>query len=417
MSTPKQFWLTLERIPGLSASALEWRSSLGPDWDWAKSLLRPTQEQVETIPIESALHRVVMHAPERVVAVPLDGGRPRSIARNDIDVLELHPERLAALLCRALGFERATGNLRPGGVFAHLGRIAVTRGTVCPVHLCMQCDAALTHSALRRLLVESDGPMVILTPGALEDQDILQIVRLRNACHLALAESIAIDASSQATMTEQAVRALGSFARTVEQWESGSRPDDPYHFERAGRVWVLAFDRAMCYMPHKEAGGLAYIQHLLARPGQEIPVERLEEMVTGNLALDAVSTGEAVVDRAGLERIWNEMRRLQGEIDVAERDGDLAAQSRLQTEHDQLTEQVRLVHGLNDRVRRIGDQTEQLRTKVTNSIRRTIKALENELPSLAAHLSAVRCGKTMSYRPDSTIPWTLGNAVTPRVTA
>ncbi|HMN39502.1 MAG TPA: hypothetical protein PKE29_01560 [Phycisphaerales bacterium] len=401
---PNLFWHALERIPGMSAATAEWREALGPDWEWGRSILRPTQQQAETILLPGGLHRVVAHAHDRMVAVPVDGGRAQPIAPADLAVLELNPSRLAEVVCDALGFERSSGRLRTDGLFANIGRHPTTRATVCPAHLCMHCECGSLHAAIRRLLVEGDGPMIVLTPTQIDDPDIRQIVRMRHSCHLALADSINVDASRVPAITDAARSAIAAFSRVVEGWESAPTALARFRFARSGRVWVLSFNRTPCYMPHKDAGGLAYIQHLLARPNQEIPVERLEEMVTGDLALDAVSTGDAVVDREGLAKIWTEMRRLRAEMDVAERNGDKAAHSRLEGELDRLAEQVRTMHGLNDRVRRVGDQTEQLRSKVTNSIRRAIKALD-ELPALAAHLSAVKPGRTLSYRPDSQILW------------
>lgn len=401
---PKQFWQALERTPGLAAAAAEWRAALGPDWEWGQSLLRPTQQQAESIMLPGGLHRVVAHAYDRMVAVPVEGGRAQPIAPADLAVLELNPSRVADVVCDTLGFERSSGHLRADGLFANIARCRATRATICPVHLCMHCDEVGLYAAIRRLLVEGDGPMMILTPACIDDADMRQIVRMRCACHLALAESITLDANRRPQATDVARSAINAFSKVVEGWELAPSAIAPYRFARSGRVWVLSFNRMPCYMPHKDAGGLAYIQHLLARPNQEIPVERLEEMVTGNLALDAVSTGDAVVDRAALEDIWRDMRRLRGQIDAAERDGDLATKSRLERELEPLATQVRSVHGLNDRVRRIGDQTEQLRTKVTNSIRRAIKALD-ELPALAAHLGAIKPGRTLSYRPDSQLPW------------
>lgn len=404
MQLPKRFWQTLERTPGLSAAALEWREALGSDWEWGRSLLRPTRQVAETVALGTELHRVVVHASDRVVAVPVEGGRAKPIEQDDAAILELNPRGIADVICSALGFEQAGGRLQPDGLFANLARHSATRATICPVHLCMHCEAATLHSAIRRLLVEGDGPMFILTPTPIDDPDIRQIVRMRNACHLALAESVELDACRTLRATALARAALSTFSTVVEAWEQRPSTLTPFRFARSGRVWVLTFNRALCYMPHKEAGGLAYIQHLLARPNQDIPVERLEEMVTGNLALDAVSTGDAVVDREGLANIWKEMQRFRAEMDAAERIGDMAAHSRLERDLDQLTEQVRTLHGFNDRVRRVGDQAEQLRTKVTNSIRRAIKAV-GEVPTLASHLSAIRCGRTLCYQPDSPIAW------------
>ncbi len=406
MSTPTLFWQSLEQVPGLSTSAIEWRSLLGLDWDWAQHLLRPTDEDAETVLIDGEPHRVVRHESGRIVGIPLEGGVAKDLSRADAAVIEIHRGRLVGLLVTALDLIRAGEPRGKGEIFSNIGGLAASRSTTCTVHLCAHGDPSIRDAAIRRLLVESDVPIVVLTPSALVDQDILQIVRLRNGCHLSLIDSIELDPGGRAVKTAHAERVLTDFRRRVEQWETGERRVDPFKFAKTGRVWVLAFNGAPAFVPHRDASGLAHIQHLLARPHQPIPVEQLEKMVTGNSALDAVSCGDQVVDRTALAQVWAKLQDLNGEFERAQRDDDEAAQDRIRRERDDLNERVRLIHGLNDRVRRVGDDAERLRSKVSKAIARTIEVLADELPDLATHLdNAIDRGRTMTYRPDGRIDW------------
>jgi len=408
MPTTTRFWRALEQVPGLATSAIEWRSLLGPEWDAVQTLLRPTDEHAEVVLLDGEPHQVVTHESGRFVAIPLEGGVAKAITRTDVAVVEIHRSRLVAMVRDALDLEIGSPTSSAGELLRGIGRLPVTRATTCDVHLCAHGDPSQLNAAIRRLLVESNAPIVILTLTSVVDQDILQIARLRHGCLLSLSDAIEIDGSGRGARTQYAERTLAEFRRQVEQWEAGEERADRYKFARSGRVWELAFNGRSVLVPHGDASGLAHIQHLVARPHQPIPVEQLEKMVTGNAALDAISCGEDVVDRTALAKMWTKLRDLNDELDRARRDEDDAARDRIQREREELSEQVRLLHGLNDRIRRIGDDAERARSRVAKLITKVIEVLKDELPELAAHLdNAIDRGRVLTYRPDGKIDWCL----------
>lgn len=399
-----RFWRALEIVPALSTAAIEWRTLLGEDWEWARPLLRQTGEVAEIVLVRNEPCRVIVHAPDRVTAVPLEGGAPRRLDAADVQILRVDARRVERLIGDALDLER--GDTRSGPSLAReLGRMRVTDTTPCAVRLCNGCGPDATQTEVFRLLAAADSPTIILTPRRIDGDDIQHVIRLRRCLQLTLEDALGVDEKGSVATTTEARHQLERFKEVVRRWESGDAPQEAFRFQRVGRIWLLAFENRACYIPHRDASGLAYVQHLVARPHQAIPVEDVEKMVSAELALDAIVSGEEVADREGLQRVWAEMRQLRADLDRARRENDRAAESRIQADLDALADQVRQMHGLNDRVRRIGDDVERLRTKVTNAIRRATRVLEDENSSLAAHLRALDLGKVMAYRPATDIPW------------
>lgn len=286
-----------------------------------------------------------------------------------------------------------------------VGRKRLTAATACEVHVCISCDpAAITASIFKRLSA-SDEPQILLTPCRVEG-DISIVARLRGSLLLALEDTVSIADDLSASMTPEASAALDRFAQIVRRWESGDAPADQYRFQRIGRVWVIAFEGRVCYIPHGEAGGLAYLQHLLARPGKVIGVAQLEQMVQGALPLDTVSIGEDVVDRAAFRNYEDEYRRLAGELSRARDDNNESEEVRLVAEMAQLLSAINASKGLNGRVRRSGDDVERLRTKVTKSLDRAIEVLRSEGSPMVEHVeSSISTGRNMAYCPVRELPW------------
>lgn len=405
MPSRPRFWSALETFPGLAAPAAEWRSHLGSEWSSLRGLLRPTGERAELLLLDGQPHRVIEHRSEQIAVVPDEGGSAKRLPSEDAAILRTDTRLLERIVVSAFGLERshdvslsATGGL--------LGRRPVTAATACEVYLCVSCDAAAIVASIFRRLSASDEPQILLTPCRVESDEVPLIVRLRHGLLLSLDSALEIADDLSTALTPEAQRALDQFAHVVRRWESGDAPTDLYRFNRVGRVWLLTFEGRHCYIPHKDASGMAYLQHLLARPHQAIPVEHLERMVDGEYSVDAVAFGTEVIDREGLKVIWTELKRLNADLDRARDDHDEAAERRALAEIEALNDQVRLMHGLNDRVRQMGDEGERLRTKVTNSIRRARDVLRAENPGLAGHLDAVRLGRVMAYRPATDVHWT-----------
>ncbi|MFO0856143.1 MAG: hypothetical protein U0640_02160 [Phycisphaerales bacterium] len=178
-----------------------------------------------------------------------------------------------------------------------------------------------------------------------------------------------------------------------------------FYFRRRGRVWNLGFRGKSGDIPNRDARGLAYIQHLLARPGQKISVEDLEEMVTANVAVRAAAHGQEVADPDAMKAYFDELVELREELDDAITGDNDEMQRRLTKQIEELSSQVRKMLGLNGRVRRVGDEGEQMRSRVSKAITRARDEIKEDLPELSAHLHAIRCGRVVVYEPDELFSW------------
>lgn len=405
MPTLRRFWSALEAFPGLAAPAAEWRAHLGPEWASSQALLRVTGERAEAMLLKGEPHRVVVHDRGRIVAIPDDGGVATQVRDEDVAILQADARQVEQLTADALGIEPSRGNA-VSSIRRCAGRRKFTDTTACDVYLFMHCEPAAIGASIFKLLAGCDEPLVILTPCRIEDDDLRQIVRLRNCLLLALEDAVDIGNDLSAVITPEARRSLDQFSRVVHRWESGDAPSDPYRFQRVGRVWVIAFEGRRCYIPQSEASGLAYLQHLIARPGKVIGVAQLEQMVQGGLPLDTLSIGDEVVDRAALQEYEEEYRRLAGQLARAREHNDDGEESRLITEMAKLLSAINASTGLNGRIRRSGDDVERLRTKVTKSLDRAIGALRSERSPLVEHLeSSLSTGRNMAYCPVRELAW------------
>lgn len=405
MPSRPRFWSAFETFPGLAAPAAEWRSHLGTEWSSSQGLLRPTGERAELLLIGGQPHRVIEHESDRVAVVPEEGGPAMRLPSEDASILRADHRVIERAVISALALEPSSGaSMSATGGF--IGRKRLSAATACAVHLCISCDPAAIAASIFKRLCASDEPQILLTPCRIEGNDIPIIACLRSSLLLALEDTVAIADDLSASLTPEGSSALDRFAQVVRRWESGDPPAVAFRFQRVGRVWIAAFEGRYCYVPHKEASGMAYVQHLLARPHQPIPVEHLERMVNGEYSLDSVAFGDELIDREGLAAIRKRLQMLNAELDRVKDDHDEAAADRARTEIDALNDEVRRIHGLNDRVRRMGDEGERLRTKITNSIRRALGVLKDEHPPLTGHLAALRFGRVMAYRPAVELDWT-----------
>lgn len=411
-------WHALESIDGLAAGEIEWRDVLGPDWEWAESLLRRTGETVESVFMAGEVHRVVVHAPNRVVAVPECGGSAKPIERDHIEVLRLDWRQFSKWVLATLGFKPGEGKHTGGGLARDIGRVQVTPGTICPVHFCAIGDPALREAAVYRLLAEQREPSIILIPDSALSPETHVVVRYCSGCVLRLADAIA-PSRAHPTRTNVAERQLADFAVAVEHWEKGVHVEDPFRYEQVGKnVWCVAFNRQRGFVTETKAKGLRYIQHLLARPHQQIDVNDLEEMVTGDTSLGAPAFGSQVVNEEDLPGLRKALRELKEDRQIATDDADHAEVAKLSEKIGKLEAYIGSARGFNDRVRLVGDDLERLRSRLSNAIVRAIEVIGDEVTPLGTHLeNAINRGKTMSYTPDSPIPWVFGQSGTSRVPA
>ena len=174
---------------------------------------------------------------------------------------------------------------------------------------------------------------------------------------------------------------------------------------RHGAVWTISWRDESGTLPHLK--GLADIATLVARRGQEVSALEL----AGGSAPPGVAV-DAMTDLQALDAYRRRLDDIDAEVDDAERDADLGRLESLDTERQQLLDELRRVTGLGGRIRsNSNDPAERARKAVSGRIRDAIGRLAEVTPGLSAHLDqSIRTGLRCSYVPsshDGRVQWSI----------
>lgn len=206
------------------------------------------------------------------------------------------------------------------------------------------------------------------------------------------------------------------------------RPSESENVFRCdGDWWTVTFAGKMVRLTRSH--GLAYIHHLLSRPGLKCHVSVLIRL-TGEAAADSRWSGGAEAfqqgavegvffessgldgipmlepdERKRLERQRTEFRR---QIDVAEKHGDMRRADELRADLEAITKKLAAARTLGGGIRKVLDRVEKDRKAVTNRIRATLQKIKEHSPALWQHLfNAIETGSHCSYTPEEPITWVL----------
>ena len=170
---------------------------------------------------------------------------------------------------------------------------------------------------------------------------------------------------------------------------------------REGDTWAFTFDGTTVRVRH--AKGVADLALLLAQPGREVHVRTLAGVSDVGLR----SSAHPALDETAVAQYRQRLGDLEGDLDEADRHGDLARAERLAAERDALVEELTKAFGLGGRVRSAGsDPDERLRKAVSARVKASIDRLERLDPALGRHLrNSVRTGFWCSYQPERAISW------------
>lgn len=138
----RQFWQTLDELPGAATDRRDWMARLGGEFPGAVRYLRKTGRRATAIDCpspggEGCPRAVIRNAAGAFRAVCRSAtGRcdPVDLDPADLDILELDAARLHQDLATAFAVQTATGQSRVGRV-VHLGEHGVAAGVGAPVLL------------------------------------------------------------------------------------------------------------------------------------------------------------------------------------------------------------------------------------------------------------------------------------------
>ena len=171
-------------------------------------------------------------------------------------------------------------------------------------------------------------------------------------------------------------------------------------FVREGNFWSIAYEGTGARLV--ELKGFHDIARLLAQPNE--PVHCLE--LSGAPAVS--DAGHEVLDSQARREYRRRIEELQGELEQAESDNDVARSDRVRVELDAVIDELAKATGLGGRSRKMGDPAERARTAVTWRIRSAIKKIASAHPRLGQHLSnSIRTGNFCVYMPEIASEWEL----------
>lgn len=171
-------------------------------------------------------------------------------------------------------------------------------------------------------------------------------------------------------------------------------------FVREGETWLVSFGDEHARV--RDADGLRYLAHLVARPDVGVPVVELfaeRAAARGEIAPPSGDAGD-VLDREAVTRYRARARELRDRLEEAESRQDRGAVDAAQAELAFLEEELSRAVGLGGRSRRASPDAERIRVNVTTRIRKAIDKLGEHAPRLGRHLQAsIRTGTTCTYAP------------------
>ncbi|MCG8685822.1 MAG: hypothetical protein MI892_13160, partial [Desulfobacterales bacterium] len=171
-------------------------------------------------------------------------------------------------------------------------------------------------------------------------------------------------------------------------------------FRCKDKIWQMSFDGKSVSIPPVK--GFKDIATLLANPGKEIHCTELMGSV-GSFESD-----DPVVDDKAKQKIKNRLAYLNSEVEISDKNNDVARSHALRVEIDQLTDHVTKSFGLSGRSRDLNPDAERARSAITWRIRSAIKKISQSHPALGRHLeNSVSTGTFCVYQPEKAISWQL----------
>lgn len=202
-------------------------------------------------------------------------------------------------------------------------------------------------------------------------------------------------------------------------------------FRKVGRQWLVGLEGEGELF--EDLLGMRYIGHLLAHPGQELPVTVLEREVRGaptdrqadevysdlsaaelagenlSVVFEAADTGPAL-DPEAKKAYRERLDELEEELEQAKRNHDIGRHEKLEEEKNSLLAELLAAVGSRGQNRKTGSEADRRRLRVSYVIRTAIRVIKNDIPQLGAYFdSTIKTGYSCSYNPQPSHPihWSL----------
>ena len=171
-------------------------------------------------------------------------------------------------------------------------------------------------------------------------------------------------------------------------------------------TWLVRYEGEWTTLP--DSKGAAYINYLLRRQGEAIPVARMLADVTGDIRIRAAGHGTDLLDVEGKRRLGRRLEELVAEKKAIQNNNDIGRTEDVQKKIDAIVAFLNEGRGLGGRTRRVSDDVARLYRAVRGRIKHVIKILLEAIPRLGKHLdNCLKTGRQMAYRPEVLVEWDL----------
>jgi hypothetical protein len=181
--------------------------------------------------------------------------------------------------------------------------------------------------------------------------------------------------------------------------------------EHDDRIWRVGIGGRWVTVKH--VVGMRYVAELVARPDTEIPASDLSLAVAGGGVVDGGPSGEPRLDDRARKEYRRRLTQLDRELDVADRRGDVDRGRRAAEERDLILDALRRETGLGGRARRMTDEPERCRMRVSKAVHRALEQVRRADAVLGRALeSRIRTGYVCRYvsDPGQPIVWDVRTA-------
>lgn len=202
----------------------------------------------------------------------------------------------------------------------------------------------------------------------------------------------------------------------VKQWETlaagiGDGPATSARrgtLERRDGTWRVDIGGRSATVEH--VIGMRYVAELVSRPDTDIAASDLSAATAGAGVVDQGLSSQAVLDERARAEYRHRVAQLDRELDAADRTGDVERGRRAAEERELLLDALRRQTGLGGRARRMSDESERCRMRVSKAIHRALERVHRADPVLGRALgSRIRTGHLCRYvsDPERPISWTV----------
>jgi hypothetical protein len=170
-------------------------------------------------------------------------------------------------------------------------------------------------------------------------------------------------------------------------------------------TWEIGFSGQVCF--YRDAIGLHQAHYLLLRPGQRVPVLELAEVRHQHVVVNRLCF-EDVADPKALAQYSKQLDSLKDELAIAQDTGNAERIAALEGEFEALKRHCSSARSCSGATRRLRDQGDRLRKRVSFTLRSSIRNISGRNPDTGEHLRAsIKLGFECGYFPTIPVRWAL----------